>query len=79
MKKTAKELAQLCNGMDIDDFPGENENIAKENGLVIVYGESDDLMEFRGAINDEFGCFDGGTARIDKTGLLPEWESLEGE
>ena len=27
---------------------------------MIVYGCSDDLMEFEGAIRDEGGCFDGG-------------------
>lgn len=33
---------------------------AKENGIVIVYGASDDLMELDGAIYDEFGCYEGG-------------------
>ena len=31
---------------------------AKENDLVIFFGASDDLMEFRGAIDDEADCFD---------------------
>jgi hypothetical protein len=43
---------------------------AKAAGLVIVFGASDDLMEFEGAIHDEFGCYDGGTAWIDAQGLL---------
>lgn len=41
------------------------ENIAKEHGLVIVYGASDDLMEFRGAIRDELDCYEGGMAYLD--------------
>jgi hypothetical protein len=43
---------------------------AKAAGLVIVYGASDDLMEFEGAIYDELGCYDGGTALVDAKGLL---------
>jgi len=50
---------------------------AKAAGLVIVFGASDDLMEFEGAIRDEFGCYDGGTAMIDAKGLLPERENIE--
>lgn len=37
---------------------------ARENGLVIVYGASDDLMEFAGAIDDEVGCYNGGVAYL---------------
>lgn len=43
---------------------------AKAAGLVIVFGASDDLMEFEGAIRDEFGCYNGGTAWIASKGLL---------
>ena len=50
---------------------------AKAAGLLVIFGASDDLMEFRGIENDEFGCFDGGTALIDAKGLLPERESIE--
>lgn len=50
---------------------------AKADGLVIVYGASDDLMEFAGAIHDEVGCYDGGKALIDKEGLLPDRENIE--
>ena len=40
----------------------EQEKEAKELGLVVVFGASDDLMEFRGALDEEFGCPDGGRA-----------------
>ena len=43
---------------------------AKDAGLVIVYGASDDLMEFEGAIYDEFGCYGGDTVMLDSKGLL---------
>lgn len=73
-----KQLAELLNNTQypvrIDD---ELRKQAKENGLVIVYGTSDDLMEFEGAIQDEFGCYDGGTALVDSKGLLPEREDID--
>ena len=39
-------------------------------GLVAVYGASDDLMEFDGAIRDEVGCHEGGTAYLNGSSLL---------
>lgn len=42
----------------------------REAGLVAVYGASDDLMEFNGAIHDEVGCWGGGTAFLTSEGLL---------
>ena len=39
-------------------------------GLVAVFGASDDLMEFRGAIRDEVGAYDGGTAYLTCAGLI---------
>lgn len=38
--------------------------------LVAVFGGSDDLIELRGAINDEVGAYDGGFAYITTSGLL---------
>ena len=46
------------------------EKTLKADGLVAVYGASDDLMEFVGAIYDEVGCYDGGTAYLTRDGLL---------
>lgn len=56
-----------------DDFQAQ----AKEAGLVAVFGYSDDNMEFIGAIQDEYGCYEGGTALVDKEGLLPDRDSLD--
>jgi hypothetical protein len=44
--------------------------VMKAAGLVAVYGASDDLMEFEGAINDEVGCNNGGTAYLTNGGLV---------
>lgn len=45
---------------------------AKENGIVIVYGASDDLMELDGAIYDVFGCYEGGVCCLDSEGNILE-------
>ena len=42
---------------------------AKEHNLVVVFGASDDLMEFRGAIDDETGCFGGDIIAFTKNGI----------
>ena len=49
---------------------------AKESGLVVVYGASDDLIEFDGTIRDEGGCFDGGDVYFDRTGVAQNGEKL---
>jgi hypothetical protein len=53
--------------------------LAKEEGVVIVFGASDDLMEFRGAIYDELGAYNGTTALVDAKGLLSRDEDDEDE
>lgn len=64
----AKELADLLNGREYrDEITKEEAQQAKENGLVVVFGASDDLIEFEGAISEEFGAYDGTTIKIGKT------------
>lgn len=69
-----KEFATQLNNREYrySQFTEEEIQTAKENGIVIVYGASDDLMEFDGAIYDEIGCFDGGKAYISKDGVVQE-------
>lgn len=38
---------------------------ARDLGFVVVFGYSDDNTEFRGAYDDEVGCFDGGRVYVD--------------
>lgn len=45
----------------------------KADGLVAVFGASDDLMELRGAIDDEVGAYGGGTAYLTASGLLTNY------
>ena len=69
------ELAKKLDGREYgSEITNEEAAEAKEAGLVVVFGYSDDNIEFRGAIDDEFGCYDGGCALIDSTGLLEPCE-----
>lgn len=63
-----KQFAEMLNGKEYGypQFTQEEIQIAKDNGFVIVYGASDDLMEFEGAICDEGSCFDGGEVWFNK-------------
>lgn len=68
---TAKELAALLNGRERgEEITKEEEAAAKEAGLVVVFGKSDDCMEFRGVIDDEVSCFCGSTALVNEKGLF---------
>lgn len=71
-----KEYAKMLNGREYNypQFTKEEIQIAKDNGFVIVYGASDDLMEFDGAIYEEAGCYDGGKVYFDKTGAVLDEE-----
>lgn len=75
---TAQELAKQITGMEYP-FRLSQDIVtqAKAAGLVIVYGASDDLMEFEGAINDEIGAYDGGTAFVTAEGLLADYEQID--
>lgn len=66
-----KEFSKMIDGKEYGypQFTKEEIQIAKDNGFVIVYGASDDLMEFCGAIEDEGGCFDGGEVFFDRDGV----------
>lgn len=66
-----EDLFAEINGKEYPfDLSKELEIAAKENDIVVVFGASDDLMEFRGAISDELGAYDGTTAYLNSFGLL---------
>lgn len=69
---TKKELAEKLNGTEyvgLNLFSEEILKEAKESGLVIVSGASDDLMEFEGALEDEGNCYTGGVVYFDRNGV----------
>ncbi|MBQ6521159.1 MAG: hypothetical protein IJI14_20820 [Anaerolineaceae bacterium] len=68
-KITKEEFAAKINNREYsEELTKQEEQEAKENGLIVVFGASDDLMEFRGAIYDEAGCYDGGEVTFDSEG-----------
>ena len=65
------EFVKLLDGRQYrKEITREEELEAKKSGIVIVFGASDDLMEFRGAISGEIGAFNGTRAYLDERGLM---------
>ena len=78
MSITKKQLAETLNGNEIgNEITKEQEQQAKDAGLVVVFGYSDDNMEFRGALNDEFGCYGGGEVNFTKDGKEIDEDDME--
>lgn len=67
LKKLAKEFNYRQYRHEISKLERE---YLKEKGIVIVFGASDDLIEFDGAIYDEAGCYDGGKVWLDNEGNI---------
>lgn len=74
----AQELAQLLNGHQYREYIQQKLlNEAKKYNLIIVYGYSDDIIVFRGAVRTEADCFCGGTLKFDRYGFLGTKECAE--
>lgn len=69
---TKEELAKMLDGMkySFHIITEKAKTLMAGTDLVVVIGASDDLMEFRGAINDEVGCWKGGVVYLDGYGLI---------
>lgn len=66
-----KEFAALLDGNQYgNEITREQERIAADNGLVVVFGYSDDCVELRGAFDDELGAWDGTTFWVTQDGVL---------
>lgn len=66
-----KEWAEKLNGREYSKEIDENEKkIAAFDGIVIAFGYSDDVVIFRGFLNEEFDAYDGATVYISKTGFF---------
>jgi hypothetical protein len=59
---TIQEVADLLNGIEYgredDVFDRELCRKLREEGIVVVFGYSDDLVEFHGAISDQLGAYE---------------------
>ena len=57
---TKEDFATLINGRQYrDELTKEEEKSAEESGLIVIFGASDDLIEFRGKLDDEIGAYEG--------------------
>ena len=66
---TAKQLAAKLDGREyLNEITPEEEKEAEANGLVAVYGFSDDNVELVGAISDEIGAWNGVVFHVDREG-----------
>jgi hypothetical protein len=66
-----KDWAKLLNGREYGmEITNEEEARAKKEGIIVVFGASDDLMEIRGFVEDELSCFEGGSAYFNDKGLI---------
>ena len=74
LKSISKELDGIEYPVRIPKNVAED---AKKHGIVIVYGLSDDLMEFEGAIRDEVGCYNDGEVYVDAKGLIPDYSTVD--
>lgn len=75
---TIKEFADMLNGREYGyEITHAECEQAKALGYVVVFGASDDLCEFRGAIDDEAGCYCGDTIYLDNEGIAEEEDACK--
>jgi hypothetical protein len=75
--EAAKQFAARITGREYGkEMTRADEAEAKALGLLVIFGASDDLLEFRGAFDDEVGASGGVTALIDSDGPLQSWETF---
>lgn len=73
MNENVKKWAEKLNGREYggwNTLTMEEGEELKASGLVVVFGESDDLTEFRGAIDDEVGSLDGNDIYVKADGTI---------
>jgi hypothetical protein len=75
---TPKEMAERLDGREYG-VAVTNADVEVADGLVIVYGASDDLVEIDGEIFDEVAAYNGTSFRIGPDGVVRNHcEALEG-
>jgi hypothetical protein len=75
LKQFAKELSNTPNSDDrwFDLTPSQKE-FCKTHDIVVVYGYSDDNVEFDGAIIEEVGAWEGAEIYVDANGPIESCE-----
>lgn len=75
-----KDIAEQLDGSEYPLRIGRDKGLLeclKGNGVVVAFGQSDDIMEFQGVIIDEVYAFDGTTITVTTEGLLPSYDDLD--
>ncbi len=67
---TKEEVANHLNGISYHDIQYGSWVGAKQDGLVVVFGASDDLMEFEGAISKEIYVSENDEVFLSKDGFF---------
>ena len=77
---TKEQLAEKLNGREYScEITKEECAEAKAAGLVVIFGYSDDNVEFRGAVFDEVGIYGSGTLNVSRNGALPAHKDCDCE
>ena len=68
---TKERLAERLDGRQYrNEITLEDRGLAEQNGLVIAFGASDDLILLDGAVRDDVDIFNGGVVHLDSKGIL---------
>lgn len=71
MKITPESLAAMLDGRSYgSEITAEEQKLAEDSALVVVFGYSDDNVELRGAITDEVAAYNGATVYLDGAKVL---------
>lgn len=71
MSISREKLATLLHGRSYgSEITEEEEDQAREAGLIVLFGYSDDNAEFRGVFSDEVPCHGGTTILVNWEGVL---------
>ncbi|MEM9264528.1 MAG: hypothetical protein AAGA46_03295 [Cyanobacteria bacterium P01_F01_bin.13] len=71
-----KEFAQRISGQEYP-FSLQERGLAKVNRFLVLWGESDDLLELDGVTRDEAGAWEGISCYVGNEGVLPVYGSGE--
>lgn len=67
---TKEQLAERLNGRQIGNEITKDEAItAKRDGLLVIYGSSDDLVELAGMFSEECGAYNGTVFYLHSKGV----------
>lgn len=77
---TKEELAAKITGREYPfEITREEKAAARAVGLVVIHGDSDDLLEFRGALEEELGAWNGTSVTVTMGGKIVEHCEHDGE